>query len=54
MGKLILVFGILMGLFVYFWDILAGKGEIILGARSWAALCAAGVLVVLGVVFWKK
>ncbi len=54
MGKLIFVFGILMGLFVYFWDIIAGKGEIVLGARSWAALCVAGVVVILGVVFWKK
>ena len=54
MGKLIFVFGILMGLFVYFWDIIAGKGEIVLGARSWTALFISGIIVVLGAIFWKK
>lgn len=54
MGKLIFVSGILMGLFVYFWDIIAGKEVIILGARSWTALCVAGAAVILGLVFWRK
>jgi hypothetical protein len=54
MGKIMFLIGILAGLLVYFWDIIAGKEEIILGARSWAALCAAGILIILGLVFWKK
>ncbi len=54
MGKLIFVLGVLMGLMVYFWDIIAGEGEIILGPKSIAALCVSGVVVVLGIVFWRK
>ncbi len=54
MGKLIFVFGLLTGLFVYFWDIIAGKGEILLGARSWTALILSGVVIIIGVYTWKK
>ncbi len=54
MGKLVFVAGVLMGLFVYFYDLLAGKGEIILGPKSWTALGLAGVLAVIGIVCWKK
>ncbi len=54
MGKLIFVFGLLTGLFVYFWDIIAGKGEILLGARSWTALALSGVVIIIGVYTWKK
>lgn len=54
MGKLIAVSGILSGLFVYSWDYLAGRAEIILGPKSVAALCVSGGIVVLGALLWRK
>ncbi len=54
MGKLVFAAGVLMGLLVYFYDLIMGKGEIILGPKSWTALVLAGVLVVAGIATWKK
>ena len=54
MGKFIFVIGVLGIALTLAYDRLAGKPEVILGPRSHIALAVCGILVILGLIFWKS
>lgn len=54
MGKILFVIGLLGIVFVSVYDKIVGKPEVIFGPRSYAVLAVGAVLVIIGLVFWKK
>ena len=54
MGKILFVIGLLGIAFAGLYDKIVGKQEIIFGPRSYAVFGVGAVLVIIGLIFWKK
>ena len=54
MGKILFVVGLLGIGFTVSYDKIVGKEEIIFGPKSYTALVLGAVMVILGLVYWKK
>ncbi len=54
MGKILFVVGLLGIGFTVLYDKIVGKEEIIFGPKSYTALVLGAVMVILGLVLWKK
>ena len=54
MGKILFVLGLLGAVFNFLYDKIVGKPEIIFGPKSYTAFVICGILIILGLVFWKK
>ncbi len=54
MGKILFVIGLLGAVFTILYDKIAKGEEIIFGPKSYTALVICGILIILGLVFWKK
>ena len=54
MGKILFVAGLFGMVFTVLYDKIVGKPEIIFGPKSYIALGVTGLLVLLGLIFWKK
>ncbi len=53
MGKILFVAGLFGMVFTVLYDKIVGKPEIIFGPKSYIALGVTGLLVLLGLIFWK-
>ena len=53
MGKILFVVGLFGIVFTVLYDKIVGKPEIIFGPKSYTALGVTGLLVLLGLIFWK-
>jgi hypothetical protein len=54
MGKILFVIGLLGIAFAGLYDKIVGKPEIIFGPRSYAVFGVGAVLVIIGLISWKK
>ncbi len=54
MGKILFVIGLLGAAFTVVYDKIVGKPEVIFGPKSGMALAVCGLLVILGLIFWRK
>lgn len=54
MGKILFVIGLLGAVFTILYDKIVKGEEIIFGPKSYTAFVICGILIILGLVFWKK
>ena len=54
MGKILFVVGLLGIAFTVSYDKIVGKEEIIFGPKSYTVLILGAVMVILGLICWKK
>ncbi|MBA7654555.1 hypothetical protein ES703_62435 [subsurface metagenome] len=53
-GLNLLIVGVVIVILTYFYDLIVGKGEIILGPKSYSAMGLGAILIITGLVLMKR